>query len=121
MIHMTQSLEYWLFFNYRADLPLILFGHAELFTPEKRKEYEAWCQTEEGRSYLKGGSKYDENHPGNKLVERLYDRERCTTCDIQREVDASDAPACCPWYMNNVVCGDKTVQECPMYTPAKGE
>ena len=33
-----------------------MFGHVELFTEEMQKEYIAWCQTEEGKSYLKGGA-----------------------------------------------------------------
>jgi hypothetical protein len=72
MVTLTQSMEKWLFKHYPGDLPLIMFGHLELLTPEKRQEYMAWCETEEGRSYLKGGSNYDENHRGNQLCEKLY-------------------------------------------------
>ena len=35
-----------------------MFGHTELFTEEMQKEYIAWCKTDEGKQYLKGGSKY---------------------------------------------------------------
>lgn len=65
MVQMTQSLEHWLFTYHRDTLSLILLGHLELFTEELQKEYLIWCQTEEGKQYLKGGSKYDENHKGN--------------------------------------------------------
>lgn len=60
MVKLTQSLQYWLFINYREILPLIAFGHLELFTEEMQAEYLSWCQTDEGRQYLKGGSKYVE-------------------------------------------------------------
>lgn len=65
MVQMTQSLEHWFFAYHRDILGLILLGHLELFTEELQKEYLEWCQTEEGKQYLKGGSKYDENHKGN--------------------------------------------------------
>lgn len=60
MITLTQSLEHWLFENHREKLPLILLGHIEEFTAEMQKEYLEWCKTEEGKQYLKGGSKYKE-------------------------------------------------------------
>lgn len=60
MVRLTQSLQHWLFITHADILPLIMFGHVELFTEEMQKEYLAWCQTEEGKSYLKGGSNYKE-------------------------------------------------------------
>ena len=60
MVKLTQSLEHWLFVNHREILPLIMFGHVELFTEEMQKEYIAGGLTDEGRQYLKGGSKYKE-------------------------------------------------------------
>lgn len=65
MVILTQSLEHWLFMNHKEKLPLIMFGHIELFTEEMQKEYAAWCLTDEGKQYLKGGSKYDPEHKGN--------------------------------------------------------
>lgn len=59
MVKLTQSLRVWLMRNHLDILPLIQFGHTELFTDEMATEYVEWCQTEEGRQYLKGGSKYD--------------------------------------------------------------
>lgn len=59
MVRLTQSLEVWLWENHREKLPLIMLGHVELFTDEMQRDYIAWCQTDEGRQYLKGGSKYD--------------------------------------------------------------
>ena len=58
MVKLTQSLEHWLWENHKDKLPLILFGHTELFTEEMQEEYIAWCQTDEGKQYLEGGSKY---------------------------------------------------------------
>ena len=58
MVKLTQSLQQWLFRNHPELIVLIVFGHVELFTPEMQQEYLAWCRTDEGREYLKGGSKY---------------------------------------------------------------
>lgn len=60
MVKLTQSMAEWLWRNHREIMPLIMFGHLELFTEEMGREYIAWCKTEDGRQYLKGGSKYKE-------------------------------------------------------------
>jgi hypothetical protein len=60
MVKLTQSLQHWLWLNHKELIPLIMFGHTELFTEEMQKEYLEWCQTEEGNKYLKGGSEYRE-------------------------------------------------------------
>lgn len=60
MYKLTQSLYHWLWENHRDKIVLIMFGHVELFTPEMQRQYLEWCKTEEGRQYLKGGSKYVE-------------------------------------------------------------
>lgn len=60
MVKLTQSLKQWLWDNHRELVPLIMFGHVELFTPEMQEAYLAWCQTDEGKQYLVGGSKYKE-------------------------------------------------------------
>jgi hypothetical protein len=60
MVRLTQSLRQWLWVYHRDKIVLIMFGHLELFTPEMQKAYLEWCQTDEGRQYLKGGSKYKE-------------------------------------------------------------
>ena len=65
MIRLTQSLQHWLWVNHRDLFALILFGHAELITEEMWQEYLDWCLTEDGRQYLKGGSKYKEEGDGN--------------------------------------------------------
>ena len=62
---MTQSMEVWLITYHKDIFVQIMFGHLELFTDEMAGEYLEWCKTEEGRQYLKGGSKYNENHRGN--------------------------------------------------------
>lgn len=61
MVKLTQSLEHWLWENHRDKMALIVFGHVELLTEEMWNEYLAWCQTDDGRQYLKGGSKYKED------------------------------------------------------------
>ena len=60
MAKLTQSLQHWLWLNHKELIPLIMLGHRELFTEEMQKEYLEWCQTEEGKKYLKGGSEYRE-------------------------------------------------------------
>ena len=60
MVKLTQSLSKWLWDNHRELIPLIMFGHIELFTTEMQRDYIAWCQTDEGRKYLKSGSEYKE-------------------------------------------------------------
>ena len=62
MVKLTQSLYQWLWDNHRDKVVLIMFGHGELFTQEMKQQYLEWCQTEEGRQYLKGGSKYKEEY-----------------------------------------------------------
>lgn len=60
MVKMTQSLSHWLWEYHRDIFALILFGHLELFTEEMQREYIEWLKTDEGKQYLKGGSKYTE-------------------------------------------------------------
>lgn len=60
MVKMTQSLVQWLWQNgHKEKIPLIGFGHTELLTQEMYDEYLKWVQTDEGKQYLKGGSKYN--------------------------------------------------------------
>ena len=40
--------------------------------------------------------------------------KKCGTCKIAHEMPDM---ACCAWYMDNVVCGDKTTEECTEYIP----
>ncbi len=67
MVKLTLSLSQWLLKNHPEKLMLITFGHLEEFTDEMAKEYLEWCQTDEGKQYLKGGNKYKE--PGIDLNE----------------------------------------------------
>ena len=60
MIVLTTSLKQWLWENHRDIITPIVFGHTELFTEEMAKEYIEWCKTDEGKQYLKGGSKSEE-------------------------------------------------------------
>lgn len=59
MVKMTQSMQRFLWQFHRDIFHLIAFGHLELITQEMVDEYIAWCQTDEGKKYLKGGSEYD--------------------------------------------------------------
>ena len=65
MVTLTQSLERWLLDNHKDKVALIMFGHTELLTDEMWAEYIEWCKTDEGKKYLKGGSEYKADHPGN--------------------------------------------------------
>ena len=60
MIKLTASLEHWLWINHRELLSQILFGHTEVLSADLIQEYMTWCETEEGKSYLKGGENYHE-------------------------------------------------------------
>ena len=71
MVRMTQSMEHWLFKSHRDIFALIMLGHLELFTEEMQKEYFEWCKTDEGKQYLKGGSKYNPEHKGNMALDKL--------------------------------------------------
>lgn len=59
-IKLTASMREWMWENHREELPLLYFGHLEIFTDEYKKEYLEWLQTEEGQSYLEGGANYSE-------------------------------------------------------------
>ena len=65
MVRLTQSLQQWLWSNHRNKFALILLGHTELITEEMWQAYLDWCQTDDGKQYLKGGSKYKEEEEGN--------------------------------------------------------
>ena len=73
MVILTQSMEIWLATYHKEKLALIMFGHLELFTEEMAEEYAEWCMTDEGKQYLKGGSKYNPGHEGNKASEAVHD------------------------------------------------
>lgn len=61
MVRLTQSLGEWLSRNHKDKIALIMLGHTELLTEEMYEEYLTWCQTDEGKKYLKGGSEYKED------------------------------------------------------------
>lgn len=62
MVKLTQSLTEYLEEYHRDIIVPLTFGHTELLTQEIWGEYIDWCQTDEGRQYLKGGSKYDDEY-----------------------------------------------------------
>lgn len=59
--------------------------------------------------------KYDEE--AAKATEN--DTPRCETCQVYADALKSNEPACCKWFIDNVVCGDKSVKSCPNYKPAE--
>lgn len=46
---------------------------------------------------------------------------KCDTCKVEDEVRKSHEPACCKWYMDNVVIGDKSVEDCTEYEPKEND
>ena len=58
MVKLTQSLSHWLWTNHRDIYWLMLLGHVELITDKLWAAYIDWCETDDGRQYLEGGSKY---------------------------------------------------------------
>lgn len=58
MLKLTQSFAQYLWQFHIDKFSLILFGHTELITEDMYNDYLAWCQTDDGKQYLKGGSKY---------------------------------------------------------------
>lgn len=44
---------------------------------------------------------------------------KCETCGVMKRIEESNEPACCKWLMDNVICGDKTVEDCEVYEPIK--
>lgn len=40
---------------------------------------------------------------------------KCDTCMVQKRVNESEEPACCVWFMENVVCGNKKIEDCTEY------
>ena len=60
MVKMTLSFSHWCWTFHREIYPLLMFGHVEELTPDLRREYIDWCNTDEGKRYLKGGDKYEE-------------------------------------------------------------
>ena len=65
MVKLTQSLQHWLWENHKDKIGLIMFGHTELLTDEMWADYIEWCKTEDGQSYLEGGSNYKKDGDGN--------------------------------------------------------
>lgn len=42
-------------------------------------------------------------------------KRKCDSCEIMQNIKKSKELVACAWYMDNVVCGNKTVKECPVY------
>ena len=40
---------------------------------------------------------------------------KCLKCKIYKEAQESDVPAVCAWYLENVVCGFKILEDCPEF------
>ena len=58
MNKMTQSFSAWCLKFHPDIYSLLRLGHSELLTRDMYKHYLEWVQTDEGKQYLKGGSKY---------------------------------------------------------------
>lgn len=37
---------------------------------------------------------------------------KCDNCIIMKQINNSAELSCCIWYMDNVVCGNKSIEEC---------
>lgn len=59
MVEMTLSLRQFLWKFHRGIYTTVMFGHIELLSEEIKEEYIKWCKTDEGKSYLEGGSNYN--------------------------------------------------------------
>ena len=46
---------------------------------------------------------------------------KCDTCQIYKRVIESKEPTCCAWWLENVVCSDKSVEDCTVYEESKHE
>ena len=58
MVKLTLSLEKFLLQFHKDLIVPLTFGHTELLTDDIWQEYIDWCCTDEGKSYLEGGEKY---------------------------------------------------------------
>lgn len=52
------------------------------------------------------------------MVSAVDASSKCKTCKIYNKT--LNKFACCKWYMNNVVCGNKSVKDCTEYKYKKG-
>ena len=43
---------------------------------------------------------------------------KCDSCKIYAEMPLY---SCCAWLLDEVICGDKTLEECPKYVPLETE
>lgn len=46
-------------------------------------------------------------------------KRKCDGCKVMQDIKKSKKFAACAWYVDNVVCGNKTVKECPVYKKEK--
>lgn len=46
---------------------------------------------------------------------------KCDTCKVHIETIKSNEPACCKWFIDNVVVGGKSVKDCDVYEPINEE
>ena len=45
--------------------------------------------------------------------------KNCATCKVTKVIRESKETSCCAWYMDNVICGDKTINDCEEYINAE--
>ena len=43
--------------------------------------------------------------------------KNCETCQVNKRVSKSKEPACCKWYLDNVVILGKSIKDCTDYEP----
>ncbi len=46
---------------------------------------------------------------------------KCGKCVVFIEAQQSLEPTCCAWFIDNVVCGDKSTYECEEFEPIEQE
>ena len=44
-------------------------------------------------------------------------KKNCKTCKVNRRIEQSKTPACCKWYLENIVILGKSVKDCTDYKP----
>lgn len=43
--------------------------------------------------------------------------DKCKNCKIEMEIEHSEQPACCAWYLEHVVICGESVDDCNEYIP----
>lgn len=54
-------------------------------------------------------------------IDRGEEKMKCDNCKVKMRANESNEPACCKWFMDNVVIGGKSVEDCDVYETADNE